>query len=160
MKFSINDSVMYLSFIIDILKFSYFCLSSLLTLLPSDKTCPTSWHLLKYLKSEIIESDNEKSVLNHLAAAVLSMELRYEADKHTLLVVDAKSIIESAYEQIKDWKKLANQNVRDVYQKDFEINFKKMIENAKNLVDLLQNDVAADAQSNQNKIESIIERRT
>ena len=61
-------------------------------------------HLLKYLKSEIIESDNEKLILNYLAASVSSMECRYDAKKQTILVVDVKNYLDLTFEHIRDWK--------------------------------------------------------
>ena len=113
-------------------------------------------HLLKYLKSEIIESDDEKLVLDHLVAAVSSMQYRYDAEKQTILVVDVKKYLELTFKQIEKWDKLANQNVRDVYKKNFENNLKKKILEAKYLVDLLQKDVDTDASNMNNNIEIII----
>lgn len=105
-------------------------------------------HLLNNLINEIkdfIENKNpsheEQLTLNYTLATIISTISRHSITRQTALVINIEKFLEETRDHIRDWNELAKQNVRDLYKKNYEANLKKKIDEANEIVRLLQEEI-------------------
>ena len=106
--------------------------------------------LLDNLKTEIYASykneaysKEEKKVLKYALAGVLSSINRLRSREQEMLVVEFKSFLDHTIDKIDKWKYLAKISVRDIYKTNYENNLKKKIDQANNLISILNEDIKA-----------------
>ena len=104
--------------------------------------------LLPNLKNEIFDyyynqnpSLPEQLVLNFTLASISSSIFRYNAFQETALVINVEKFLHLTFGQIKQWKSLSQQSIRDVYKVNYESNLKKKIDDAIELINILQKDI-------------------
>ena len=108
---------------------------------------PEHHHILPSLKKRLEEYRKEfddmkdKIVLNYTIGAISSLILRHKSERESVLVVDLKGFLEVTKEHLRAWETITQQNIKEVYRKNYENNLKRKIEEAYAFVDGLQNDI-------------------
>ena len=111
-----------------------FSSSNFRKVLPSFKN-RLATHYIDFTKS------NDILVLDYIIGIVSSLLLRYTSEHESLLVFDLIGFIEVTKNQITKWEELADQDIRDVYKRNYDNTLRLKIEEAVSFVASIQSDI-------------------
>jgi len=111
-----------------------------------------SYFILKDLKKKVTKyqqsSNKNNLLLSYIQTTISSLIMRFNSAHEKTLVVNLENYLDITFTQVKSWSSLAKQNLINTYRENYESNLKNKIQEAINLVNILQKDI----QTNENEL--------